>query len=440
MKCFQYILFALIFSLLSLQSIGCGEERAETTASWTPPELKGRPAGLDPGDYVLVKERVDGFRATLQQNPSDVKALVSLAQTFMYEARVSGDHPYYYPASEDLLDRALAIDPRNTEAVLSKASVLLSLHKFREALPIAQQAVGLAPNLAAAYGALVDANLELGNYAEAVKAADKMVAIRPDLKSYSRVSYLREIHGDEEGAIEAMQLAVAAGAPRSEEKAWARTTLGTLYLNQGKLKEARSEYTIASIERENYPFALAGIAKVQIAEGATDSAMALLDQAIALVPEFSFVEAQADIYRAAGNDRAADSLVAAIEKMLAEDEASGHNMDRELSLLWAKHGVRLGEAVERAERELARRPENIDAQDMVAYVLFRAGKAEQAKEYSLKARRMGTQSATMFAHAGMIEVALGNRGEGNSLLKRAWSLNPHLPKLLAEEIAETTDL
>jgi hypothetical protein len=39
----------------------------------------------------------------------------------------------------------------------------------------------------------VDGNVEMGNYDSAVAFADKMVALRPDLTSYSRVSYLREI-------------------------------------------------------------------------------------------------------------------------------------------------------------------------------------------------------------------------------------------------------
>lgn len=52
------------------------------------------------------------------------------------------------------------------------------------------------------------------------------MSIRPDLRSYSRISYLREIYGDLDGAIEAMKLAVTAGYPGYEQTAWARLTLG----------------------------------------------------------------------------------------------------------------------------------------------------------------------------------------------------------------------
>ena len=435
MKRSQSILFLLTLPMLLLLVFGCSESNGQNTEqAWSPVALKERTAGLDAGDYKLVKQQADLYSQQLTTDPNSTAALVGLAQIFMYEARVTGDHPYYYPAALDLVDRALAQSPENYDAVITKASVLLSLHKFSEALSVANKAVAIAPERAVGYGALIDANIELGRYAEAVEAADRMVAIRPDLKSYSRVSYLREIHGESEGAIEVMQLAVDAGAPGSEEKAWAQTTLGNLYLGSGDLEKAEREFRMASLERMDYPFALAGLAGVHAAQGDDKGALALLDKAIVLVPEFSFVELKADIYRATGNNRAADSLVSLVETMLAEDEASGHSMDRELALLYARHGMHLDKAVERAEKELARRPDNIEALDMMAYVLLQAGKTDEAGQYIKKAQRMGTKSGAMVAHAGLIEIAQGNKAEGKKLLGQAMKLNPFLPTLLKAEV------
>jgi len=221
-------------------------------------------------------------------------------------------------------------------------------------------------------GILVDAHTQLGNYAAAVEAADRMVAMRPDLKSYSRVSYLRELHGDIDGAIEAMTMAVAAGAPGSEEKAWARTTLATTLADNGRTREARRELELAAIEREGYPFAIAGLARLERREGNTTRALALLDSAITALPEFSFVETKAEILRESGRVAEADSLVGVVEAMLAEDEASGHAMNSELAMLYARHGIKLDEALVRARRELERRPGNRDVRAMMAFVSERA--------------------------------------------------------------------
>ena len=433
MKRYQSLFLLLTLPVLLLTVSGCSESNGKTN-QWSPVELKERVVGLDAGDYDLIKKQARLYTSQLQSNPNNTAALTGLAQVYMYEGRVTGDHPYYYPAALELINRALVNDPANYETVISKASVLLSLHKFSEALEVAQKAVSIAPGRAVGYGALVDANLELGRYTEAVRAADMMVAIRPDLKSYSRVSYLREVHGDHEGAIEVMQLAVDAGAPGSEEKAWAQTTLGDLYLKAGDLEKAEREYRLASIERLNYPFALAGLANVHLAKGEDTLALTLLDQAIGLVPEFSFVELKADMHRAAGNHRAADSIVALVEEMLAEDEASGHSMDRELALLYARHGVKLNEALARAEKEFARRPENTEAADMMAYVLLQAGKTDEAGMYMEKAQRMGTHNGAMLAHAGLIAIAQDNKSEGRKLLEQALKVNPFLPILLKEQV------
>src|SRR5213592_4088610 len=96
----------------------------------------------------------------------------------------------------------------------------LARHQFREALALGRQAHALQPQRPLVYGVIGDAQIELGQYDDAVQTFQQMVDLRPDLSSYSRVSYARELHGDVEGAIEAMQKAVEAGSPAAENTAW----------------------------------------------------------------------------------------------------------------------------------------------------------------------------------------------------------------------------
>src|SRR5437870_4778016 len=117
-------------------------------------------------------------------------------------------------------------DAENFEALTYKSMIFLSQHHFSDGLNVATKAEHMYPYNAFIYGILTDANVELGNYPEALKTADKMISIRPDIRSYSRVSYLREIHGDIPGAIEAMKLAVGAGEPGTEGTEWTRVQLG----------------------------------------------------------------------------------------------------------------------------------------------------------------------------------------------------------------------
>ena len=204
----------------------------------------------------------------LEKNPDDFNARLLLAQVYMNEARLTGEHGHYYPAAlqmlESILDRAPEDKTILFQTLSMKATALMSQHQFKEALETGQRAVALNPHNAGIYGVLVDANVELGQYGEAVKYSDKMISIRPDLRSYSRISYLREIHGEVAGSIEAMKMAVSAGFTGMEEKAWTRLTLGQLYENYGDLANAEVQYRLSLEERPEYPFALAALAGLEI--------------------------------------------------------------------------------------------------------------------------------------------------------------------------------
>lgn len=193
-----------------------------------------------------------------------------------------------------------------------EATLLLSQHRFREGLVIAEQVQKLYPFNAYVYGLIIDGNVESGNYATALEAAYKMISIRPDIRSYSRIAYLREIHGDIPGAVEAMKLAVDAGMAGDENTEWCRVQLGELYEKLGKVKEAETQYIIASRNRENYPYALAGLARIAIAEKKYDSAISLYLQADSLIPDHTFKEGLIEIYNLTGQANKATTLAGQI--------------------------------------------------------------------------------------------------------------------------------
>lgn len=187
-------------------------------------------------EWPKTKEKVDELKKKIKENPSDIKSRLQIVVIYLAEARITGEHPYYYPAVLKVLDGVLSMDPKNFEALTFKSSVKMSQHQFSEARDLANKARQINPSNAYVYGVLVDANVELGNYKEAVIMSDKMQELKPSLESYSRASYLREIYGNYAGSIAAMQLAVQAGLPGSEPECWSKNTLGHLYETTGQLK------------------------------------------------------------------------------------------------------------------------------------------------------------------------------------------------------------
>ncbi len=145
----------------------------------------------------------DRFITTLQEqlisNPDNSKLLIKLGAAYIQKARETYD-PEFYSLAEDVLTRAIKEDPENFLAMSELGSVYLSRHHFKEALELAQKAIEINPYSAYTYGVIVDAQVELGMYDEAIQSVQKMVDTRPDLSSYSRVSYIRELKGDIDGS------------------------------------------------------------------------------------------------------------------------------------------------------------------------------------------------------------------------------------------------
>ena len=103
------------------------------------PELMAREAVLGSDkEEALYKKKYSEFSKTLNKNPKDHKAALGLAELFMSEARITGEHPYYYPAALKMIDVVLENDPKDKEilfpALSLKSSVLLSLHQFENCL------------------------------------------------------------------------------------------------------------------------------------------------------------------------------------------------------------------------------------------------------------------------------------------------------------------
>src|ERR1700741_1970629 len=206
-------------------------------------ERKGPSAKTN--EWINNRNQGEALVNQLERNPENIKALVNMIALFIQEARISGNFSYYDNAAMNYVNRVLEKDPNNFEAITYKALIQLSQHHFAEALQTGESARKLYQHSAFVYGILVDANVELGNYSTAVEYSDKMVGIRPDLRSYSRIAYLREIHGDFRGAMEAMKLAVDAGVPGQESTEWCRVQLGKLYELTGDLRSAEMHYSIS---------------------------------------------------------------------------------------------------------------------------------------------------------------------------------------------------
>jgi tetratricopeptide (TPR) repeat protein len=365
----------IIFKAIALLAIACALyafsilQEVDNYSFNSQAELLDRSPEIQLGiEWDQVQNDYGSLVQKLNADHDDAMSAVRLAHLFIKEARVTGEHGHYYPAALDLLNGNLEKDKITKDeqflTLMTKAGVQLSLHDFSDALETGTAAALINPANAQIHGVLVDANVELGNYEKAIALVDRMVQLRPDLRSYSRVSYLRQINGDLDGAIDAMIMAVKAGVPGSEETAWAMLTLGEIYLDMGRVEEAQSTFEAILSQRPNYPFAVAALGDVAMANQDLVSAERYYQEAIDIIPEVGFYISLAHLYKGQGRLAEADALADEILVMLKDDTDSGHNMNLEYADVYLTLIEDPGKAQYYAQAEYQKRSANRDVKNM----------------------------------------------------------------------------
>lgn len=348
-------------------------------------------------------------------------------------ARETAD-PAHYARAEDAFRRALEIEPENVEALIGQGTLALARHDFEEALAIGEQALALHPSVPRIHGLIGDALVELGRYDEALVSVQQMVDLRPDLGSYSRVSYLRELHGDLPGAIQAMQQAVAAGGPSSENTEYVRVQLGHLHFAVGDLAAAEAAYA-ASLDRlPGYVYATAGLGRVRAAQGRLPEAIELYRAASDRAPLPEFLVALGEVSEAAGRGEEAQDQYELVEAIHALQEANGIQIDVELAAFFADHGDPQ-RAVALAREAYARTP-SVRVADALAWALHLSGESDEAARYADEALAIGWADSRALFHAGVIAAANGKSDLARERLGRALELNPAFSPLYAPVAAD----
>ncbi len=391
-------------------------------------DLRANPTGASLVPTADLGQAIRRLEARVRRFPGDAQALADLGLAYVQQARIEAD-PTLYPLAERALGRALAVDPDAPDALVGMGTLALARHGFAEALRWGERAREVADHDADVYGVIGDAQIELGRYQAAFRTFQTMVDMRPDLGSYARVSYARELRGDVDGAVQAMRAALrAAGTPT--DAAWASFQLGELAFNRGRVGEAAYWYRRARYLAPEYPPPSAGLAKVAWARGDTARAIAGYRAVVRRYPAPEYVIALDDLYRTSGRPRLAArtaSLVRAEQRLF---RANGVNVDLELALFEADRGR--PRAALTAARAAWRRRRSIQVADALAWSLSQAGRERAAAAFIQRARSLGTRNALFAYHDALIHLRLGDRDAARRLLREALAINPNFSILYRE--------
>ena len=389
------------------------------------------PAASD-APAATVRSDLAGAIAALAGDPSNPALQTRLGVAYLTEGRRTAD-PTLFARADELIGRSRAADPSDVSTLVAAGLLALARHDFPGALALASEAKALAPLAVDPLGVEVDALVELGRYEEASAAVDEMVRRRPDVASLSRASYVLELTGRHDDAVEAMQQAVAAAPERSADRAYVLALLGDLQLARGRLDAAASSYRRSLADAPRNGAAELGQVRVLAARGelarATDLVAALTER----LPLPDAVAVHADLLAATGDADAATrqhELVRAIEALNAS--AGGVAVDLELArfeaALVGRPGGDAARALDLATRAHVARP-TVFADDAMAWALRRAGRPAEALPFAEAGVRTGIQDATIWWHLAAVQADLGRDDEARASLATSRSIGGPLPLL-----------
>jgi tetratricopeptide (TPR) repeat protein len=365
---------------------------------------------------------IASLQERLRRLPADHISWATLGLAYVQQARITGD-PAYYPKAAGALRRSLREQPHdNAPALTGQAALAASRHDFAASLRLARHAQRLNEFDSVSQGILVDALVELGRYEQASRAVQQLVRLKPGVPSYSRVSYVFELHGNLAGARYAMRQALETAYSR-DDKAFALFQLGELAWNAGDLEDAERLYAEGLRLDPTSVHLLAGRAKVEAARGDMGRALRDYRAVTQRLPQLNYVLEYADLLTSLGRRSAAERQYAVVDAQARLLRAAGVNLDLDLVLYDADHG-RARQALQAAE-SVWRERRSVQVEDAYAWALHVNGRDQQALQHARAAAALGTRSALFAYHRGMIEHALGMRSAAKKSLTRALSINPY---------------
>ena len=205
---------------------------------------------------------------------------------------------------------------------------------------------------------------------------------------------------------------------------------GQLDLDRGLYDDAADQFEQALREAPGYHIALAGLAKAGAAQGRTEDAIELYQQAIAVVPQPDYLANLGDLYHLSGQDAQAQTQYGTVEVIATLAAINQQVYNRQLAMYYADHDLKVDEALRLTTAELTVR-KDVYGYDAQAWALYKNGRLQEAKAASQQALTQHTPDAKIWYHAGLIDQALGHVDAARTELRRALTISPDFDPLQA---------
>jgi tetratricopeptide (TPR) repeat protein len=384
------------------------------------PEKPSNQASSTPTNSLL--KAIAKAQQTLQSNPKDFATWAGLSLAYVQQAKVGGDTSFYTRA-DGAAERSLTLNrATNYLGYAALAAVKNGRHDFAGALVAARQGIKVNGYNSTLYGAEADALTQLGRYAEAATAVDRMNRLLPGVPAFTRASYAFELRGDVAGSRAAL-LRARDDSNNPADIAFCEYYLAELELHYGGgAKAALARYQAGLDQAPDDASLRAGRAKAEAELGMYDAAVADYRSSVTARPIPQTVLELGQLLQSHGDQAGADEQYALFrieEKLYGQ---SGVALDTEPTLFEADHGSP-AKALQNAIRGWKNRP-FVEMADAYGWALYANKDYAAALTWANRAFVSGWKTAPALYHRGMIQQALGNKAAAKADLTEALRLDP----------------
>lgn len=377
---------------------------------------------------VLIDER----ESRVREQPRDAWSWAVLAAAYVEQGRRTADVAVQYPKAEQALRTSLKVRPkRNADALDGLAALANARRDFRAALSWGEAARKLAPKRWTTYPQLIDAYTGLGDYKNARRSLDRLLALRSGPAVRARAAGVYWEQGRREDAQAALADAAAGASTPAEQAAWLERA-GQLAWERGEREDALRHFQEAVRLDPDQRAAQAGQGRALAALGRTSEALSAYRAALARQPLPTYALELGELYESLGLTQAAQVQYDLLRTRVRQEAAGGVDGELLLGRFEADHGDPVS-AVRRLRAEWRRQP-GIAVADALGWALHRAGDDKAALGFALIATDRvhggAVHSAPYLYHLAMIERKLGRDGPARRHLREALQINPYFSPLL----------
>ncbi len=367
-----------------------------------PVDTSSHRADVPSAEDSPAQQAIERARRQIKANPSKVRPYNELALAYQRRAREISD-PTFLANAEEAVAQGLKADPKDFLLQKTRISLLLSRQDYVHAKEQAMLMHKRTPDDVMLYGYLAEADIALGNYAEAEKSAQWMLnMLANNVPGLMIAARLRDLYGDADGAVDLLNTAYSETAPTEvEELAWIANRIASVQIGAGNFNAAARTLDLAGQLFPHYPDTLENLARVRLAQGRAKDAVELLRQARLLDRDAALLFALAEAQTAANQAADAQTSYAAFESLATAPGAHSDETRLDLIAFYSKDSAHASLALKLARQESATR-HDVRTMDALAWALNANGMFDEARLEERKVLRVGIQRAEIFDHAGHI--------------------------------------